>query len=88
MNPYPTGDPVEHAGWCRQMFASLAEGGVWGIPRSGVVFRKEGDALVLTESMPYDESMPLTFAQFTEQQNGEFETVREHFAAAGIEVRR
>ena len=79
---------MEIKAWCRNMFAALKDGGVWGIPRSGVVFRKEGDALVLAESMPYDPAMPLTEDQFREQQDGEFETVREHFAAAGIEVRR
>ena len=81
----------DHAVWCRMMFAALKDGGVWGIPRSGVSFRKEGDALVLDPdfTMPYSyEMMPLTEEQFVEQQNGEFETVREHFAAAGIEVRR
>lgn len=25
--------------WCRQLVATIADGGVWGIPRSQIVFR-------------------------------------------------
>lgn len=78
----------QHVPWCKVTFASLVEGGVWGVPRSGLIFRKEGGALVLAQEMPYDEAMPITPEQLREQQDAEFEQIREHFAAAGIEVRR
>lgn len=77
----------EYTDWCRSMFEILAEGGVWGIPRSATVFRKEGDALVLVD-LPYDRLMPCSEEEYRATVDSEFETVREHFAAAGIEVRR
>lgn len=48
-------DPNEHApetvlNWCRNLVATLNDGGVWGIPRSGVVFKidKKNQCLILT----------------------------------------
>ena len=76
----------EHVQWCRSMFASLAEGGQWGIPRSGLIFTKRHGELVLTEQMPWQEGMDFTPAELAEQQDAEFETNREHFAAAGVTV--
>jgi hypothetical protein len=76
------------AAWCRNLFDGLAEGGIWGIPRSGLIFTRLGDKLVLTAAMPWDPAMPITEAQLAEQQNGEFEAVRENFAAAGVTVER
>lgn len=77
---------AEHVEWCKTMFAMLDDGGMWGIPRSGLIFRKRGAELVLTSSMPYDPAMPITEAQFIEQQAHEFDSVQRHFAAAGISV--
>lgn len=74
--------------WCRRTFESLRDGGLWGIPRSGLVFTKRGDLFVLTEEMPYDPAMPITEAELREQQADEFRSVRRHFAAAGITVVR
>ena len=82
--------PEDHVEWCKAMFAMLAEGGVWGVPRSAISFRKEGGALVLDErfTMPWSPGLPITEEELREQQDAEFEQVREHFEAAGIEVRR
>lgn len=77
-----------HVTWCRSLFDTLNEGGVWGVPRSGLIFRKDGDALVLYATMPHDEEMPLTSEELREQQEDEFESVRAHFGAAGVDVRR
>jgi hypothetical protein len=38
--------------------------------------------------MPYAEEMPITEAQFNEQQEREFDGVKENFGRAGIAVRR
>jgi hypothetical protein len=78
----------EAAQWCRGTFDRLADGGTWAIPRSGMIFQKSGNTLVLTCQMPYAEEMPITEAQFNEQQEREFDGVKENFGRAGIAVRR
>lgn len=77
----------EHVEWCRKLFSNLADRGSWGIPRSGLVFQKQGDELVLTARMPHDPAMPVTAEQLVEQQNADFEGTRRHFAEAGVTVR-
>ena len=40
------------AQWCLMMFRSLKVGGVWGVPRSGLIFTRTGeDTLALTTRM-------------------------------------
>lgn len=68
------------------MFAGLADGGTWGIPRAGLAFQREGDTFVLIGRMPWERSMGMTEREFFEMQSTELEATREHFAAAGIEV--
>ena len=82
-------DP-QHVAWCAMHFALMREGGVWAVPRSGLLFRKEGGRLVLFAEMPWMLEMEgvITRAQLREQQDEEFRANREHFAAAGIEVVR
>jgi hypothetical protein len=76
----------QHAGWCRTLFDRLNEGGVWAVPRSGVIFQKRGNEFVLIQKMPHMAEMPITPEQLAEQQESEFQTVRKHFAEAGIPV--
>lgn len=76
----------EHIRWCRQTFDMMAEGGVWGIPRSGLVFQRIGDKLVLKDAMPWSAEMPITADELEAMQLREFEETKEHFAAAGITV--
>lgn len=80
-------DP-NNVAWCQQMFSMLASGGTWAVPRSGLIFQKQGSKLVLIERMPYmpEMSETLTPEQLTEQQDGDAESIRRHFQAAGIEV--
>lgn len=68
------------------MFRMLAEGGSWAVPRSGLIFRKQGDALVLITQMPWQADLPGTPKDWAEFQADDFNTIREHFAAAGVEV--
>lgn len=80
----------EFQAWCRMVFSSLREGGVWGVPRSGLIFSKQDGKLVLTAEMPW---MPLMEGTVTrevlwQQQAEDFEIVRAHFAAAGIVVEK
>lgn len=83
-------DPLDprSTAWCRTHFAMMAEGGAWGVPRSGLLFRKQAGALILYGVMPYDERMPITAEQLREQQDGEYDGIRQAFEAAGIVVRK
>jgi hypothetical protein len=76
-----------HVEWCRRLFASLKEGGVWGLPASGLIFMKRGKDLVLTARMPHTAKMPLTAEELQQQQDDLLELTRQHFGAAGVTVR-
>lgn len=78
----------EHIEWSRQMFKTLSEGGKWGVPRSGLIFTKQGNALVLTDVMPHDPAMPITPEQLVDQQDRDFKIITEHFGAAGVDVQK
>lgn len=43
-------EPESTLEWCRQMVRTLRDGGMWGIPRSGIVFKvdKRKQCLILT----------------------------------------
>jgi hypothetical protein len=78
----------EEATWCRRMFDSIKVGGVWGVPRSGLLFtRVDEDTLVMTARMPYDPEMPVTAAQLDAQQMGDYEQIKLHMNEAGVTVR-
>lgn len=90
MSTYPSGPPELHADWCRGMYALMSEGGVWGVPAAGIVFTKRNGGLVWTAAMPWRADMAgvITRAELEARQAEAFESIREHFAAAGIEVTR
>lgn len=78
-----------HIQWCRNMFASIKDGGTWGIPRSGLIFTRRGEKLVLTTSLPADvANIPITENQLRELQEDDYEATKAHFAAAGIVVEK
>lgn len=77
-----------HVAWFKQLFRSLRDGGVWGIPRSGLLFKREGNEIVLMLRMPHDPGMPCTAAELAQQQEWEYEEAAAHFAASGITVRK
>ena len=74
--------------WCRQLFDSMKDGGIWGIPRSGLVFRKSGDQLVLVDTMPHDPAMTVSPKQLKAAQESDYRATARHFGAAGITVTR
>lgn len=78
----------QHVEWCRNLFRTMRDGGVWGIPRSGLMFKRQADALVLVAQMPHDPAMPITREQLIEQQESDYEGTREHFGAAGVTVKK
>lgn len=67
----------EYLNWCKGLFASLNDGGIWLVPRSGLKYRKLGNELHLIQRLPdYDES----------EQESDAQAIAEHFKAAGINV--
>lgn len=65
--------------WCKDLFESLNDGGKWAVPRSGLIFTKSGDKLVLDAMLPGFNK---------EDQDSEFDLIREYFFEAGISVKR
>jgi hypothetical protein len=87
-----------HTAWCRSHFASMRNGGIWAVPRSGLVFTRRGRELVLTAQMPWSDELaaaaargrdvPKTENELLVYQELEFETIRDRFERAGINVRK
>ncbi len=87
--PFETiGDPKSEASvsWSRNHFRILKEGGIWGVPRSGLMFRKEGGKLICIARMPHIAEMPINAEQLKEQQDSDIEVITESFGLAGIPV--
>lgn len=74
--------------WCRSMFYSLKVGGVWGVPRSGLVFTRTADnVLTLTEQLERTDHMSGSDRLlWREYQQADYIDIAEHFRASGIEV--
>jgi hypothetical protein len=77
----------EDIDWSRERFRTLADGGVWGVPRSGLLWEKRGDELVLVARMPWIEEMPINAKQFKQQQDADIRIISEHMRAAGVKVK-
>ena len=75
-----------HVEWSRNQFRIMANGGTWAVPRSGLIFNRRGDTLVLTARMPHDPTMPCSAQELSEQQQGDVDSIKRHFEAAGITV--
>ncbi len=76
-------DP-RHVQWSATQFALLSEGGIWAVPRSGLIFTRRGMTLTLTALMPHDPAMPINERQLLEQQHSDFELISRYFRAAGV----
>lgn len=79
-------DPA-HVEWSRRQFAMMKDRGVWGVPRSGLIFQRQGAELVLINLMPHTEELPVTPEQLAETQQSDIAVITAHFGAAGIVVR-
>jgi len=77
---------TEYASWCQTLFAKLNQGGVWGMPRSGLVFRKTGKVLLLVGTIPPE--LPLPSEILADAREGDFDATAEAFASGGIPVWR
>jgi hypothetical protein len=86
----------EDVAWSYKTFMMLADGGMWMVPRSGLLFQKKGNELHLVHRMPYLPEMaeayengadvPPTPEALLEYQQRDFECIARHFREAGIEV--
>jgi hypothetical protein len=72
--------------WCRDLFARIRPGGLWGIPRTGLVFRKTGPVLLWVGNVPPDIRLHLT--PIDEAREAEFKDQVDYFGAAGVHVQR
>lgn len=55
--------PPDHIlAWCQRLVTAISDGGVWGIPRSGLIFRidHKNKQLVLTAGRKEDEDFVAT----------------------------
>ena len=71
-------DP-KHIVWSARLWASLKEGGIWGVPRSGLIFKREGNSLVLKERAPF-------FSKTA--QDSDIDAISEHFKVIGVTVKK
>jgi hypothetical protein len=78
----------DHIAWSKDHFELMAQGGIWAVPRSGLVFTKILDGLVLTAVMPHEPEMPVSEAELHEYQDADYAVIKEHFEAAGVPVSR
>ena len=80
--------------WCARQWAMIRDGGVWGIPRSGLILvkREASRTFAVTARMPLMPGMvtfegePLTAEQLREQQDAEIAGLRARFERVGIQV--
>jgi hypothetical protein len=65
--------------WCREIFRTMKQGGLWAIPRSGMVFRKSGKVLLWVANFPAKR-------KHENRRPREFQMTYEAFGDAGIPV--
>lgn len=80
-------DDVE---WLRRQWAMLNDGGVWAIPRSGIVLQKDEASMEWRVSalMPWMPEMAgtITAEELREQQHAEIEGIRTRVEVLGITI--
>jgi len=72
--------------WARNMWAMLKDGGVWGVPRSGLMYRKEDGRLVLYTRMPWFTGLSVTPEILAERQDEDHAGIVALFKDIGVEV--
>ena len=73
-------------GFASELWNMLNEGGVWGVPRSGLMFRKEGMTFVLQARMPWDPEIPLSSEEWEDFQESDISGIATMMAAIGVTV--
>jgi hypothetical protein len=71
-------------------YDQLAQGGIWAVPRSGLVFQKistdAGPVFRLVQTMPHMQAMPISAEELVEYQREDLQVIKEKFQKAGITV--
>lgn len=84
---FGTGMVAAGAEWANHMWHSLNIEGVWGVPRCGLVYRKESsNTLALIERMPWQEGMPWSREELLEYQDSDHRGIVVLFAVIGVTV--
>jgi len=72
--------------WCKAQYELVSENGTWAVPRSGLVFQKRDNKFVLVMKIPIPDSDKKQ--KWEQLQEEDYQTIKEHFEAAGIEITR
>ena len=75
-------------GFAKNMWNQLNDGGIWGIPRCGLIYQKRELAkqFVLTQRMPWFEELSVSAEELRQRQDDDHEGIKTLFAAIGVEV--
>ena len=75
-------------GFASNLWAMLTDGGVWGVPRCGIVLTKNEQAktMTVTARMPWHPEMPCTPEQLVAMRDEDIEGVTTMFASIGVIV--
>jgi hypothetical protein len=82
---------IQDVAWCASLFQSLAPGGTWGVPRSGLIFQKRDGKLVLINRMPHEILAPefaMSEKELLKFQDEDYDVIKLHFEGAGIPVEK
>lgn len=89
--------PQQDIDWSRNMFSMIKLNGAWGVPSSGLIFRKlDHETFALDEVMPWMSEMgaaleqgldvPTTPERLREFQLYDYKSIARRFEAAGIKM--
>lgn len=70
-----------HADWCNLQWLSVKMGGLWIVPRSGLILTKTPEGFNLTGIEKIFEGK-----RFADYQRSDFDCIKSHFAAADLKV--
>jgi hypothetical protein len=86
--------PEDEVAWSKRQHALMKLGGVWGVPRSGLMMRKTETGFELHELMPYTMELgegilmgllvPGTAEELKAWQREDFACIQKRFEAAGL----
>jgi hypothetical protein len=75
-------------GFARGVWTMLRDGGVWTVPRCGLLYQKHEEEmkLALVSRLPWSEGMPFEPDELREFQDYDHEQIGKLFGSVGVEV--
>jgi hypothetical protein len=75
-------------GFAKNLWDQLADRGIWGVPRCGLIYQKrEAEReFALIQRMPWFEELSVTEEDLRERQDYDHERIAPMFKAIGVEV--